>query len=401
MGNTVSSICVAVIESNPVTASVKSAYHLCKGETSEAKQTFMRGLELIDKIPVAGHIKGGLHKLADDEEGAAKAFKSANRSTLVIGGAAAVVATGGTALVATGCAVGIGQVYNLATGDSKLVQIGEAITDTKRSGWDKFGNVVLQTAGLAAEVAGDVAGAKAGIKIGTRYGPAQGLKPNSRSTLTPKCDQNIGQVIKKGGPCGDVYHNKAANTYTKVTTNLTNEGCDPGNYTKAMKHGIGPNALQTTNHLHMEGGVSLEEAVKKGLISKKSLSLQVDQLQQKCWDMRVAHCDVKPSNMIVTNQAQTRLIDFDHLAGYGEHRTVFTPGYHSTPDWQTNPFCSRTTDVSGFNSVRARISAFREPPIHNLVARPLRDYAVLNNISSHLAPKPSGGPRGGNPWGAA
>ena len=207
MGNIVSSISVAVIESNPVTASVKSAYHLWNGETSEAKQTFMRGLEFIDKIPLAGHVKAGIHKLAKDDEGAAKAFKSANRSTLVVGTAAAAVATGGGALLAVGCAVGAGQAYNLATGDSKFVEIAQAITDTNRVGWDKFDNIVLQAVGLAAEVAGDVVGARARISalpkppILTQVAKAlggQAVLNNSNSHLAPKPTEGP----KGGNPWG-------------------------------------------------------------------------------------------------------------------------------------------------------------------------------------------------------
>ncbi|KAJ6648666.1 Xanthine dehydrogenase, partial [Pseudolycoriella hygida] len=74
----------------PGVSQVVSLGYVLGGDTDSAIETQKRCgklmLNTIDGIPVAGHIKGGIHYMVGDEEGGNKAMKSATRTTGVVAG---------------------------------------------------------------------------------------------------------------------------------------------------------------------------------------------------------------------------------------------------------------------------------------------------------------------------
>ena len=82
------------------------------GDTEAARQTqiaFAKNVEsLVDKTPVVGHVKGGIHLALGDKERGEDILKEASRTTAaLVGGIAGGVAGGGPAgAVASGIAAG-------------------------------------------------------------------------------------------------------------------------------------------------------------------------------------------------------------------------------------------------------------------------------------------------------
>ena len=76
----------------------------------------------------------------------------------------------------------------------------------------------------------------------------------------------------------------------------------------------------------MEAGIVLTDFVERGLnVSALACSLmaQINYIQLTLRSMGVAHCDIKPDNMIVTDSAQgvrLHLIDMDDAVLFGQVR---------------------------------------------------------------------------------
>jgi len=62
--------------------------------------------DLVDNVPVVGHIKGAIHYACDDKEGGDKAMKSASRTTGVVAGAVVGIPGGPVCMMAGGAAGG-------------------------------------------------------------------------------------------------------------------------------------------------------------------------------------------------------------------------------------------------------------------------------------------------------
>jgi hypothetical protein len=61
---------------------------------------------LLDSLPVVGHVKGLIHYACNDEEGGDKAMRSATRSAAVLGAATAGALAGPAGAIAAGAAAG-------------------------------------------------------------------------------------------------------------------------------------------------------------------------------------------------------------------------------------------------------------------------------------------------------
>jgi hypothetical protein len=63
---------------------VKSAVHAIAGDEESAKKTQVKFLKtmggVVDGVPIAGHIKGGIHYAVGDSESGDNAMKSASRT---------------------------------------------------------------------------------------------------------------------------------------------------------------------------------------------------------------------------------------------------------------------------------------------------------------------------------
>jgi hypothetical protein len=66
----------------PVVSQLRSAVEASCGDPDEARETqleFCRGMgELVDLVPVVGHVKGGIHYACGDQEGGDAAMRRAN-----------------------------------------------------------------------------------------------------------------------------------------------------------------------------------------------------------------------------------------------------------------------------------------------------------------------------------
>lgn len=69
----------------PVVSQTTSLIQFLADDKEGAKETWNKGCstvnQVVNSVPIVGHVKSGIHKVCGDDEGAAQAFKSANRST--------------------------------------------------------------------------------------------------------------------------------------------------------------------------------------------------------------------------------------------------------------------------------------------------------------------------------
>ncbi|GMT25480.1 hypothetical protein PFISCL1PPCAC_16777, partial [Pristionchus fissidentatus] len=107
----------------PIVAQATSAVeYVIDRDGERAKETNLRSAKVIsnfaDGIPVVGHVKGGIHALAGDSDGAKAAVKSANRSVGVVGGGAVGFIAGGFVGAVAGGIAGGAAMDGLQTGIS-------------------------------------------------------------------------------------------------------------------------------------------------------------------------------------------------------------------------------------------------------------------------------------------
>ncbi|GMR48783.1 hypothetical protein PMAYCL1PPCAC_18978 [Pristionchus mayeri] len=107
----------------PIVAQATSAVeYAIDRDVERMKETNKRSVKVIsnftDGIPVVGHVKGGIHALAGDTDGAKQAVKSANRSVGVVGGGAVGFLAGGFPGAIAGGIAGGAAMDGLQTGIS-------------------------------------------------------------------------------------------------------------------------------------------------------------------------------------------------------------------------------------------------------------------------------------------
>jgi len=91
--------------------SLNEAMVECVDQTIEAGAATADGVvntvnDVVDNVPVVGHVKGAVHYVCGDKDGGDKAMKSASRTTGVIIGGAVGIAAGPAGMVAGGIAGG-------------------------------------------------------------------------------------------------------------------------------------------------------------------------------------------------------------------------------------------------------------------------------------------------------
>ena len=103
------------------------------------------------------------------------------------------------------------------------------------------------------------------------------------------------------------------------------------NYQLAHTFGFGPPVVAGSDSVKIEGGLSLQEAISKGILSLKSAKEQILCLQKKLQLSMLAHTDVKNDNIFYfPSLGKVLLIDNGELTPYGDARVVKTPGLNTT-----------------------------------------------------------------------
>ena len=77
-------------------------------------------------------------------------------------------------------------------------------------------------------------------------------------------------------------------------------------------------------------------------------------MEKQMKDLQIAHCDIKPANLIVDKSDHIKIIDWDNRKIYGEIRDAYTPGYNDNYKNGTER-CNVNTDKKGFEYVKKAI----------------------------------------------
>ena len=103
----------------------RSLVEVSMGDADSARETqkqFVKGVgDTIDGTPALGHLKGGIHYLANDREGGDKAMKAASRTTGVMAGGVAGFCVGGPGGAVAGGIAGGAVMDGITTGVDSLV----------------------------------------------------------------------------------------------------------------------------------------------------------------------------------------------------------------------------------------------------------------------------------------
>jgi hypothetical protein len=134
-------------------------------------------------------------------------------------------------------------------------------------------------------------------------------------------------------------------------------------YTEAIKYktmaryGIGPPVSYNEKEGKLYSEVLGQDLSNLTRISESKLKIylkEVDRLQKKLIDLGVAHTDIKPQNLIYTDD-QLYVIDWDHAVFFGEKRVVHTPNMNDGTTYMNLKHdykCGRNTDSKGWDNVR-------------------------------------------------
>jgi len=131
----------------PVISQIASAGYAIGGDYGRAEDLQKRFaddmLNVIDSIPVAGHVKGAVHYGLGEKEEGDKAMKAASRSTGVVIGGVTGFAVGGPAGAVVGGIAGGAAMDGAITGSEMLIY-GD---DAKPHGYIKVGDDIVQAVG--------------------------------------------------------------------------------------------------------------------------------------------------------------------------------------------------------------------------------------------------------------
>lgn len=122
--------------------------------------------------------------------------------------------------------------------------------------------------------------------------------------------------------------------------------------------------------IHYESGVLKTPACGRDLTEidqmsknqKQKCLIQLSEIEEKMKKLKIAHCDVKPKNVIVDNAGNIKLIDWDEAKNFGEIRDCYTPGINDTTTLRENgiAICNKHTDERGFKAVKETLMNIRE-----------------------------------------
>lgn len=109
----------------PVVSQVRSAVEATRGDLNAARQTQLEFVSLVsnmvNSVPVIGHIKGGIHYACGDKEGGDQAMKSSSRTVGVAGAGVAGFFVAGPVGAVVGGIAGGAAMDGLTTGVDSIV----------------------------------------------------------------------------------------------------------------------------------------------------------------------------------------------------------------------------------------------------------------------------------------
>ena len=390
---------------------------------------------VIDSLPGVGHLKGLCHQIMGDHDRAQLSYLRANRGTIyAASGALLMVATpfalvGGVAVgAAAGVAIAVGQVVSeeiIGAGKSTLKKISGLIPDgISPEGLNVrplggLGNLIpgIPDVGKIPELPRNVGkildfpggGTPSPVRLlGPVLAQPQEIydgsltdnPPPSQDLIDSKPDDHNKTIKDHDGFKEKVCYNKKNDTFVKIFYDMKNSPKERNeaieiilqNYKRAALMSIGPNVkiCTVTNPdyypkvLISEGGYSLKVALEKGVITPQHAIKQAKQLHEKLKSHKIAHCDVKPDNVIVTKPAgnipgQLRLIDTGTLVDFGEERPVCTRGNITTPLREIGlGICGPNTDTKGFQQVIDAVIDFTRSHLKASTSTLLRKLGVNN-----------------------
>jgi len=171
--------------------SLNEAMVECVDQTIEAGAATADGVvntvnDVVDNVPVVGHVKGAVHYVCGDKEGGDKAMKSASRTTgVVLGGAAGIV--GGPAGMVAGGVAGGAAVDGLTTGVESAIK-GEYTPSGTIEAWTRVAqaeNPEELTAGIIDGVTMSVVDGYVGYEAGTNLNSRQNPIPDDYPRQRP------------------------------------------------------------------------------------------------------------------------------------------------------------------------------------------------------------------------
>jgi len=185
----------------PVVSQIASLGYYIDGKPEEAKDLQIKFLDdaerITNSIPVAGHIKGGVHYILGDNESGDEAMKAASRSTGVALGGIGGFAMGGPAGAVAGGVAGGAAMDAIITESDKLIHGKNASNYGYLAIKDGVEDGNIHTAGEIFDTAMmpvfDGVGGLAGAKIGTGEGgivepaeiPYEKMHPSVVDVLPP------------------------------------------------------------------------------------------------------------------------------------------------------------------------------------------------------------------------
>lgn len=144
---------------------------------------------------------------------------------------------------------------------------------------------------------------------------------------------------------GLVQHSQT-DVYKKAFTSKTTTKID--NYAILRDLGIGVQFFENKRDIEMQKGTTLATAVKKGLSEEKKDKFidQLEEMQDILRNNGLAHCDIKPQNIIIDRDGNLKLIDNDDVKNFGDMREVCTRGINGNGQRER---CGPETDEMGFD----------------------------------------------------
>ena len=98
----------------------------------------------------------------------------------------------------------------------------------------------------------------------------------------------------------------------------------------AAKQGIGVPVVEIQNGVRMPVGIKLAKAVQERRILHGEVKFQLDMIQDRLKNNKIAHCDVKYDNCMFFVGWGVRLIDNGDMARFGVKRMIHTPNQNTT-----------------------------------------------------------------------
>ena len=259
----------------PVISQARSFGEWVSGDSEAAEETQKQCLgfmsDIVDGIPVVGHVKGGIHYACGDEEGGDKAMKSSSRTVGVLGGGVVGFFVAGPPGAAAGGVAGGLAVDGLTTGIDSAVhdeyrpsgmvsQVTEIVKNPKDPGlW--FDTLAIPVFDAMSGVSAGKGAAKLANKIEKRlaYNKNKASITNKVGRSGYKDISQTAEMARKHMRKGDVKHN-----VPQVVTHAKD--------LKTNKSYYGANRQLRQNLRKTRGGMSRGQAKKNSMFKGSSKS---------------------------------------------------------------------------------------------------------------------------------